>query len=79
MISRENRFGTAKRQKYRIGDIVFVQRLKCEAVILGSINDLGGHSKDTRYYHIKTESGEKLAYLHENEMDLIETLEARQA
>ncbi len=77
MINRENRFKSAARQRYRIGDIVFVLENKKEAVILGSIRDKGGQSKDTKFYEIMYEDGSKAAWHHENEMKLVEQLEQR--
>ena len=76
-ISRENRFGTAKRQKYRIGDIVYMPGKKCEAVVMGSIRDLVKDSKDFRFFKVKFADGEESAWHHENEMNLVEELEKR--
>lgn len=77
MISRENRFKSAARQRYRIGDIVFSEEHKCEAVIMGSIRDLVTDSKDTKFFKIKFEDGSESAWHHENSMRLVEALEQR--
>lgn len=52
MINRENRFGSARRQKFRVGDIVWVEHLECEAVVLGSLRDLTP-SKVTNCYGLR--------------------------
>lgn len=77
MIDRQNRFGSIKKQKFRTGDIVFIPRFNCEAVILGSIRDLIESSKVSNCYGIKLENGSKSHWHHEHEMDLVETLEQR--
>lgn len=77
MINRQNRFGSAKRQKFRTGDIVFVEHLNCEAVVLGSIRDLVETSKVTDCFGLKLDNGNRSYWHHENEMKLIEQLEQR--
>lgn len=77
MISRENRFGSSKRQKFRTGDIVFVEHLNCEAVVLGSIRYLVETSKVTDCFGLKLDSGKRSYWHHENEMKLVEQLEQR--
>lgn len=77
MINRQNRFGSARRQKYRIGDIVCVEHMKCEATVLGSISDLVETSKVTDCYGLLLDGGKRSYWHHENELKLIEALEVR--
>lgn len=79
MISRGNRFKSSAKQRYRIGDIVWMDEHKCEAVIMGSIRDLVKDSKDTKFFKIKFADGSESAWHHENSMKLIESLEIREA
>lgn len=76
-ICRQNRFGSAKRQRFRIGDIVWMPVLNCEAVVLGSIRDLVRDSPDYKFYKVRFENGEESAWHHQNEMKLVEKLEYR--
>lgn len=76
-ISRENRFKSSTRQRYRIGDIVFLEEHKCEAVVMGSIRDLVRDSNDIRFFKVRFEDGSESAWHHENSMKLIERLEQR--
>lgn len=76
-INRENRFGSARRQKFRTGDIVWVAHLQCEAVVLGSIRDLVETSKVTDCFGLKLDNGKRSYWHHENELELIEELEKR--
>lgn len=76
-IDRSNRFGSAKRQKFRIGDIVFIPRFNCEATILGSIRDICEKSAVTDCFGIKLENGAKSYWHHQDEMDLVEKFEQR--
>lgn len=75
-INRENRFGSARRQKFRIGDIVWVEHLQCEAVVIGSLRDLTP-SKVTNCYGLRFEDGSKSYWHHEDQLTLIEELERR--
>jgi len=74
-VDRSNRFGSAKKQAYRIGDIVFMKKQKCEATVLGSIRDLVPTSRETKFFKVRFESGEEGAWYHANEMELVEKLE----
>lgn len=76
-IDRNNRFGSPKRQKFRTGDIVFIPRFNCEAVILGSLRDIVETSPVTNCFGIRLENGAKSYWHHQDEMDLVETLEQR--
>lgn len=76
-IDRQNRFKSATRQAFRIGDIVLMNEDKREAVVMGSIRDLVKDSKDFRFYKVKFADGSESAWHHENEMKLVEELEKR--